>query len=402
MPNLNKPLTLRNNSVIPNRLAKAAMSENLANKKFLPDTELLRLYEKFSASGAGLLITGNILLDPNSLGEPNNVVLEETTPLDSFKEWARVAKKNGSVLWGQINHPGRQSPILLSKQIVAPSPIAVNAPFGIFGQPRELKEEEIIDLIRKFTISASKLKEAGFDGVEIHAAHGYLINQFLSPLTNHRKDKWGGSLENRMRFLLEIYRSIRSKVGKDFSIGVKLNSKDFQHGGFSEDDSTIVANTLDQEGIDLLEISGGTYEKAAMTGVHEKETTRLREAYFLEFAHLLRKTTSCPIMVTGGFRTRDGMDQAIAEGIDLLGLARTVAMDPFFPAKILSGESMGMMLKRLSAGIDLVDQAGALEIGWYQRQLLRMGEGKNPDPNLSNWDAVSSLILKSGKRFFFF
>ena len=121
MPNLNKPLTLRNNSVIPNRLAKAAMSENLANKKFLPDTELLRLYEKFSASGAGLLITGNILLDPNSLGEPNNVVLEETTPLDSFKEWARVAKKNGSVLWGQINHPGRQSPILLSKQIVAPS-----------------------------------------------------------------------------------------------------------------------------------------------------------------------------------------------------------------------------------------------------------------------------------------
>lgn len=402
MPNLNKPLTLRNNSVIPNRLAKAAMSENLANKKFLPDTELLRLYEKFSASGAGLLITGNILLDPNSLGEPNNVVLEETTPLDSFKEWARVAKKNGSVLWGQINHPGRQSPILLSKQIVAPSPIAVNAPFGIFGQPRELKEEEIIELIRKITISASKLKEAGFDGVEIHAAHGYLINQFLSPLTNHRKDKWGGSLENRMRFLLEIYRSIRSKVGKDFSIGVKLNSKDFQHGGFSEDDSTIVANTLDQEGIDLLEISGGTYEKAAMTGVHEKETTRLREAYFLEFAHLLRKTTSCPIMVTGGFRTRDGMDQAIAEGIDLLGLARTVAMDPFFPAKILSGESMGMMLKRLSAGIDLVDQAGALEIGWYQRQLLRMGEGKNPDPNLSNWDAVSSLILKSGKRFFFF
>ena len=402
MPNLNKPLTLRNNSVIPNRLAKAAMSENLANKKFLPDTELLRLYEKFSPSGAGLLITGNILLDPNSLGEPNNVVLEETTPLDSFKEWARVAKKNGSVLWGQINHPGRQSPILLSKQIVAPSPIAVNAPFGIFGQPRELKEEEIIELIRKFTISASKLKEAGFDGVEIHAAHGYLINQFLSPLTNHRKDKWGGSLENRMRFLLEIYRSIRSKVGKDFSIGVKLNSKDFQHGGFSEDDSTIVANTLDQEGIDLLEISGGTYEKAAMTGVHEKETTRLREAYFLEFAHLLRKTTSCPIMVTGGFRTRDGMDQAIAEGIDLLGLARTVAMDPFFPAKILSGESMGMMLKRLSAGIDLVDQAGALEIGWYQRQLLRMGEGKNPDPNLSNWDAVSSLILKSGKRFFFF
>ena len=402
MPNLNKPLTLRNNSVIPNRLAKAAMSENLANKKFLPDTELLRLYEKFSASGAGLLITCNILLDSNSLGEPNNVVLEETTPLDSFKEWARVAKKNGSVLWGQINHPGRQSPILLSKQIVAPSPIAVNAPFGIFGQPRELKEEEIIELIRKFTISASKLKEAGFDGVEIHAAHGYLINQFLSPLTNHRKDKWGGSLENRMRFLLEIYRSIRSKVGKDFSIGVKLNSKDFQHGGFSEDDSTIVANTLDQEGIDLLEISGGTYEKAAMTGVHEKETTRLREAYFLEFAHLLRKTTSCPIMVTGGFRTRDGMDQAIAEGIDLLGLARTVAMDPFFPAKILSGESMGMMLKRLSAGIDLVDQAGALEIGWYQRQLLRMGEGKNPDPNLSNWDAVSSLILKSGKRFFFF
>ncbi len=402
MPNLNRPLTLRNNSVIPNRLAKAAMSENLSNQKFLPDTELLRLYEKFGSSGAGLLITGNILIDPTALGEPNNVVLEESTPLDNFIEWAKVSKKHGSVLWGQINHPGRQSPVLLSKQPLAPSAIAVNAPFGIFAQPRELKEEEILELIRKFTNTAKKLKEAGFDGIEIHAAHGYLINQFLSPLTNHRKDKWGGSLENRMRFLVEVYRNIRISLGKEFSIGVKLNSKDFQHGGFSEDDSTEVAKILDQEGIDLLEISGGTYEKAAMTGVHEKETTRLREAYFLEFAHLLRKQVSCPIMVTGGFRTRDGMDQAIAEGIDLLGLARTVAMDPFFPGKILSGESMGMILKKISAGIDLVDSAGALEIGWYQKQLLRMGEGKNPDPNLSNWDAVSSLILKSGKRFLFF
>jgi 2,4-dienoyl-CoA reductase-like NADH-dependent reductase (Old Yellow Enzyme family) len=136
------------------------------------------------------------------------------------------------------------------------------------------------------------LIKVGFDGVEIHAAHGYLINQFLSPLTNHRKDKWCGSLENRMRFLLEIYRSIRSKVGKDFSIGVKLNSKDFQHGGFSEDDSTIVANTLDQEGIDLLEISGGTYEKAAMTGVHEKGTKKKPHVYGKLFAKKLSKVTT--------------------------------------------------------------------------------------------------------------
>jgi 2,4-dienoyl-CoA reductase-like NADH-dependent reductase (Old Yellow Enzyme family) len=402
MPNLNRPLTLRSKLTIPNRLAKAAMSENLANQKFLPDTELLRLYESFGASGAGLLITGNILVDHKSLGEPNNIALEEDTPLENFIQWSNTAKKNGSLIWGQINHPGRQSPVLLSKQPVAPSPIAVNAPFGIFAQPRELKEDEIIELIRKFTNSAIKLKEAGFDGVEIHAAHGYLINQFLSPLTNQRKDKWGGSLENRMRFLMEVYRNIRTKLGKEFSIGAKLNSKDFQHGGFSEDDATEVGKILDQEGIDLLEISGGTYEKAAMTGVHEKETTRLREAYFLEFAHLLRKQVDCPMMVTGGFRTRDGMDQAIAEGIDILGLARTVAMDPSFPKKILSGESMGMMLKRISAGIDLVDSAGAMEIGWYQKQLVRISEGKNPDPNLSNWDAVSSLIMKSGKRFFFF
>lgn len=402
MSNINTPVKLRNNFVIPNRLVKAAMSENLANKNFLPDTELFRLYERFASSEAGLLITGNILIDKSALGEPNNVVLEESTPIDKFKEWVKVAKKSGSLIWGQVNHPGRQSPSLISKQPVAPSPIAVNAPFGIFGVPRELKEEEILDIIQKFTNTAVKLKEAQFDGVEIHAAHGYLINQFLSPLSNHRKDKWGGSLENRMRFLIEIYRNMRAKLGKEFPIAVKLNSKDFQHGGFSEEDATEVGKILDQEGIDLLEISGGTYEKAAMTGVHEKETTRLREAYFLEFAHLLRKQVSCHMMVTGGFRTREGMDQAITEGIDLIGLARTIAMDPLFPKKILSGESMGMMLKRVTAGIDLVDQAGALEIGWYQRQLLRMGEGKNPDPNLSNWDAVSSLIMKSGKRFFFF
>lgn len=402
MPNLNRPITLRNNTVIPNRLAKAAMSENIANRNLLPDKELIRLYERFGSSGAGLLITGNILIDKNALGEPNNVVIDESSSLAGFIEWAKVAKKNGSILFGQINHPGRQSPVLLSKQPVAPSPIAVNAPFGIFATPRELKEDEIQELIIKFTTSARRLKEAGFDGIEIHAAHGYLINQFLSPLTNHRKDKWGGSLENRVRFLIEIYRSIRNDLGKEFPVAVKLNSKDFQHGGFSEDDCTYVAKILDQEGVDFLEISGGNYEVAAMTGVHEKEATRLREAYFLEFAHLLRKNVSCPMMVTGGFRTRTGMDQATEEGIDILGLARTIAMDPSFPAKILSGESMGMMLKRVTAGIGVVDQAGALEIAWYQQQLLRMGDGKNPDPNLSNWDAVSSLIFKSGKKFFFF
>jgi 2,4-dienoyl-CoA reductase-like NADH-dependent reductase (Old Yellow Enzyme family) len=161
MPNLNRPLTLRSKLTIPNRLAKAAMSENLANQKFLPDTELLRLYESFGASGAGLLITGNILVDHKSLGEPNNIALEEDTPLENFIQWSNTAKKNGSLIWGQINHPGRQSPVLLSKQPVAPSPIAVNAPFGIFAQPRELKEDEIIELIRKFTNSAIKLKEAG-------------------------------------------------------------------------------------------------------------------------------------------------------------------------------------------------------------------------------------------------
>ncbi|MBK8397400.1 MAG: NADH:flavin oxidoreductase/NADH oxidase family protein [Leptospiraceae bacterium] len=402
MSNINTSVKLKNNFVLSNRLVKAAMSENLANKNFLPDTELLRLYERFSSSGAGLLITGNILIDKSALGEPNNVVLDELTPIEKFQEWASIAKKSGSTIFGQINHPGRQSPVLLSKQPVAPSPIAVNAPFGIFATPRALREEEIIDIIRKFTNTAIQLKKAGFDGVEIHAAHGYLISQFLSPLTNQRTDQWGGTLENRMRFLFEIYRNMRSALGKEFPIAVKLNSKDFQKGGFSEEESSEVAKTLCEEGIDLLEISGGTYEKAAMTGIHEKETTRLREAYFLEFAHLLRKQINCPLMVTGGFRTREGMDQAISEGIDLIGLARTVAMDPNFPNKILSGESMGMMLKRISTGIEVADQAGALEIGWYQKQLLRMGEGKNPDPNLSNWDAVSSLIMKSGKRFFFF
>ncbi|HNI88366.1 MAG TPA: NADH:flavin oxidoreductase/NADH oxidase family protein, partial [Leptospiraceae bacterium] len=387
---------------IPNRLAKAAMSENIADRSLLPDKAIYRLYERFGSSGAGLLITGNIIIDKTALGEPNNVVLENATNLDPFKEWVRIAKQHGSILFGQINHPGRQSPVLLSKQPVAPSAIAVNAPFGIFATPRELREEEILDLIYRFTATALKLKEAGFDGVEIHAAHGYLINQFLSPLTNQRKDKWGGSLENRMRFLMEVYRSIRAAVGENFAIAVKLNSKDFQHGGFSEDESTEVAKTLDHEGIDLLEVSGGTYEKAAMTGVHEKDTTRLREAYFLEFAHLLRRTVSCPMMLTGGFRTRAGMDQATEEGIDVLGLARPIAMDPKFPSKIISGESMGMVLKRVTAGIGVVDEAGALEIAWYQQQLLRMGDGKNPDPNLSNWEAVSSLIFKSGKKFFFF
>jgi 2,4-dienoyl-CoA reductase-like NADH-dependent reductase (Old Yellow Enzyme family) len=187
-------------------------------------------------------------------------------------------------------------------------PLAVG---GGWAVPRAARPVRCGDraIIARFARAAQIAADAGFHGVQIHAAHGYLFNQFLSPLVNRRTDRWGGSLDNRMRLLVETVREIRATTPARFLIAVKLNSADFQRGGFDSDDSLTVAHALEKEGIDLLEISGGTYESTAMvTGMPQRDSTRAREAYFLEFAERFSKEVSVPVMLTGGFRTRQGMN----------------------------------------------------------------------------------------------
>lgn len=243
-----------------NRIAKAAMTEGLAGRDGVPNDDHVRLYGRWAAGNIGLSLTGNVQIDRGHLERPGNVIVDGPLSDDAkaaWKRWAEAATAHGTQAWVQISHAGRQTQVTVNKTPKAPSAVQLNLPGGMFGVPVPLTEAEILDLIGRFANAATVAKEAGFTGVQIHAAHGYLISQFLSPLANRRTDQWGGALENRARFLLETIKAVRAAVGPGFGVGVKLNSADFQKGGFAFDDCIIVAGWLADLGVDLLEISGG-------------------------------------------------------------------------------------------------------------------------------------------------
>lgn len=390
--------TLKNGQQLKNRLFKSAMSEQLGTRAHNPKPGLANLYGRWAEGGIGLSITGNIMVDRGALGEPKNVVLDEKSDLSEFKKWAQAGKKNGCQIWPQLNHPGKQIPNFITKEPVAPSAIALTR--GLekgFNKPRALTEEEIFVIINKFATSAKLAKEAGFTGVQIHGAHGYLVSQFLSPRHNQRADQWGGSLENRMRFVLAVYSAIREQVGNDFPIGIKLNSADFMKGGFSEEDSMQVVKTLADAGIDLIEISGGTYESPSMMGADVKESTVKREAYFLDYAEKVRALVDTPLVVTGGFRSSKAMQAALDSGAtDFIGVARTTAVDPDFPNKLMADENHQQILKRLTTGKRAIDKMAMLDITWYEAQLARMAKGKKPKANLSEWGVFFGTLLNAG------
>ena len=383
-------LTLPNGTQIKNRLVKSSMSEALGTAECSPTSELTRLYKRWADGGIGLSITGNVMIDRRALGEPGNVVIEDDRDMDALRQWAQAATSNGTQCWVQLNHPGKQSPRGMNEETVSPSAVAFTSDMkGHFAVPRELRDEEIRSLIHRYGVSAALVKQAGFSGVQIHGAHGYLVGQFLSSLHNLRTDNWGGSPENRRRFVMEVYRSIRDAVGPGFPVGIKLNSADFQRGGFTEEESLNVIRALAEAGIDLIEISGGTYESPAMTGVEVdaqpvKESTRLREAYFLDFAEKARKAVKTPLVLTGGFRTVTGMHQAIDSGaVDMVGLARILAMEPDVPQRLLAGQEAMHCVKPIQTGIKSIDKLGILEVTWYTSQLKRIGKGLPPKPRES-------------------
>ncbi len=347
---LSQPLTLPCGVVVPNRLSKAAMTEGLATSSGLPTPELERLYKLWSEGGAGMLLSGNIQVDADHLERPGNVVIDKE-PDDTMKaalaSWATAATSNGNQFWAQISHAGRQTQTNVNKQPKAPSAVKVGLPGGQFGKPIALTTEEIADIVRRFGVCAAACKEAGFTGVQIHAAHGYLLSQFLSPRSNLRGDNYGGSLENRARALLECVAAVRSAVGPDFPVAVKLNSADFQKGGFAFEDSLQVAKWLEHASVDLIEISGGTYEQPKLLGVEGLEeaeeqnvqhSTKMREAYFVDFAIAMQEKVSIPLMVTGGFRHRDVMEQAVSSGgADLIGIGRPMCVMTDAPKQLMNG-----------------------------------------------------------------
>lgn len=371
-----------------NKMIKGAMSEALANHAGQPNHLHLGLYEAWAKGGLGCAITGNVMVDFRAKNEPGVVVIETERDLEPLKQWATIGKKHGMVQLVQLSHPGRQCPKGLNKETVAPSAVPFSPALAMsFGTPRALREDEILDIIQRFATSAAICEKAGFEGVQLHGAHGYLISQFLSPLTNKRQDQWSGSAENRMRFLLEIYKAVRAATSEQFIISVKLNSADFQRGGISEEDVIATFEAIDAAGIDLIEISGGSYEAPAMAGVKQekrKASTIAREAYFLEFAEKIREQVQCKLMVTGGFRTVAGMNAALESGAcDFIGMARPFAVEPDVTNRLIAGQDVRYAVDKIKTGISMIDKMAIMEVIWYAAQFKDIAEGKQPNPKLS-------------------
>lgn len=400
MTTLSSPLTLPCGVTIPNRLAKAAMTEGLSEPGGRAGGRIVRAYKAWSHGGAGLILTGNIMVDRRYRERPANIVVDgqqDTASFGGLKAFAAASKSGGAVAVAQISHAGRQSPKSVAAEPVGPSAVKVQLPGGLYAMPRALAGAEILDIIDRFARTARTLVEAGFDGVQIHAAHGYLLSEFLNPRVNRREDEWGGRLENRARLLIETVRAVRAAIGSDRIVSVKLNASDFQKGGFSFADCLEVVALLDEEHIDLLEISGGSYEQPRMMGLDGlepvfeegvRQSTRAREAYFMDYAAQVIAQAGTPVMVTGGFRTRAAMEEALGEGVAMIGIARPLCVDPDAPARLLSGEidvleawekhlrlGPGVFGPHSPSGI-LKAVNGLGTMAFFYRNIIRMAQGK--------------------------
>ena len=398
---------------IKNRICKGAMTEGLADAQNRATSQHVNLYDRWSAGGAGILLTGNVQVDHRFLERPGNVVIEgqqTNEQLSRLISYAEAGTKNDTHLWMQISHAGRQTPASVAETPVAPSEVQLQMPGAQFGKPRALSHEEILDIIQKFAHCANIAQDTGFTGVQIHGAHGYLISEFLSPDINLREDEWGGTLEKRAKFLIETVRSVRKAVGENFPVSVKLNSADFQKGGFSHEDAMQVATWLNEEGLDLLEISGGTYEQPHLVGIDmglnperaekRRESTIAREAYFLDYAKDIRTVFNGPLMVTGGFRSTKGMNNALNENAcDVIGIARPFCIDPDIANKLLSNNvsETPTLEKTMQLGPGWLGLNSPFSVikginGWGQQafwclNLIRMGEDLDPDLNLGIFKA---------------
>ncbi len=415
---LQQSLSLPCGATLANRLAKAAMTEGLAPVDGVPGPELQQLYRLWSEGGAGMLLTGNVIVDAHHLERPGNVIVDRQPDArlhDALSAWAEAGTVGGNHLWAQISHAGRQTQRLVNPHPKAPSAVKLGLPGGQFGEPVPLTVDEIQDIVGRFAQCAAALKAAGFSGVQVHGAHGYLMSQFLSPRSNLREDDYGGSLENRARILLDTVREVRAAVGPDFPVAVKLNSADFQKGGFAFEDSLQVSRWLEDASVDLLEISGGTYEQPKLlgtAGMEEEEpqsvapSTAQREAYFVDFARVMQDEVNIPLMVTGGFRLRDVMERVVGDGsADVVGLGRPMCVMTDAPRRVLEGlrelpryeATLSLMPRWLDflQGIKSVRAMSGFAVQyWYYAQLEKLGREGLADETMSVAAATRQVMAQ--------
>ncbi len=360
---------------IPGRLVKSATTETRCTEDGFVTDELIRYYEQIAAGGTPLLITGNAYYDAYSRAAPRQLAADSDDKIPGLKRLAEAVHCHGARIFLQIYHVGRQALPRLAGRSEAVSASAVFEP-ALGVRPREITPEEIRGVVDGLAKAAGRGKRAGFDGIQIHAAHGYLLSAFLTPHTNRRTDAYGGSLENRMRLLVEVYRAVRREVGPDFPVILKINGSDelFLRRGLKPEQTVAVAKRMQEEGIDAVEVSCGHYESGfpfergrwkgffstvttvgigkhlpwyhryaarAMAPLLDRVLEQIapyREGFNLPYASQFKKALSVPVICVGGFLHREAMEQAIAGGAcDMVSVARALIADPLLYRHLREG-----------------------------------------------------------------
>jgi len=389
--NIGQHLTLPNGVTLKNRIVKSAMSEALADEYNNPTQAQIDLFAQWSKGGAALLITGNTPIDRLHLEHAGNFVLDPSSDMERVSALAATGKSGGAKILVQLAHAGRQTPEAINAHPTSISDVQLDLPG--YGRPTPAIESVFEEIIAKFVRSARLAEQTGFDGVEIHAAHGYLLSSALSPRINTRTDRWGGALKNRARLSIGVVRAVRKAVDPSFIVAVKLNSSDFQKGGFDHADSVQVAVMLEAEGVDFIEISGGNFEEpTAYQHASKSGSTQIREAYFLDYAAAIKDALTIPLMVTGGFRSAGVMNDAIASGkTDLIGMGRPFITEPGFAAKLLIGE-----IEKAPAVEQDFPPANTLPRGavlnWFCAQIALAGKTGAPDLAMSVVDGHETYL----------
>lgn len=388
---LGESLRFPTGKIAQNRFLKAALTEMLSTFDPLnpelngvPTQEIINVYDKWGNGKFGVILTGNVQVSPVHLEAPGNAIIfkegETRARREAYKQWSRVIKQDGALAVAQLSHGGRQTPITVNRTPFSASDVQLDKEvrFVGFGKPIPLSAEQIkTEVVERFVYAAKYAYETGFDGVQLHGAHGYLLAQFTSPTTNKRTDHYGGSVANRQRIILEIYEAIRKEIpaSTGFLIGLKTNSVEFQSEGTTVEDAIEMCKAYEKIGFDFVELSGGTYEQLAFQ--HIRDSTRQREAFFLEFAEKIRPVFKNTIVyLTGGFRTVNAMVEAVKTGATQgIGLGRPITAEPDLPKKILQ-ESVA------SAVYDALDQSNfAVSLLASNTQIEQMGRSSLKEAN---------------------
>lgn len=378
-----QPFELPCGRVLKNRIVKSAMSDSLGDGRGNPTDTQIRLYERWAEGGVAASIIGEVQINPWFPEKPGNLVLAKDLDSSKFVELARRGSANHASLWLQLGHAGAMAhqPISTPK-----GPSALEFPEL---KCAALSRDEIRRLPSEFAHAAARAKALGFGGVQIHAAHGFLLSQFLSPLFNRRDDDYGGSIANRMRLLLEVIEDVRSAVGPGFPVALKLNSSDQLEGGLTQADALKVISALDRTGIDLIDVSGGTY----FPGARSASETAGRGLYFLDFARRARRLTGKPIMLTGGFKNLAQAGEAVSDGsVDFVGLARALVLDPDLPRHWQMGLVDGPVFPRFSEP----PEGGVT--AWYTMRLADIGENRETTGSTDLEAAVAAYDGRDRRR----